>query len=121
MAPWLRALVFGFLSWFIPFGISFGLYPLRKSNSPLFATLMFLIVLVTAGVLLSFQFLHRKVTVGEAAMVGTLWLAINLVCDFPLFSAGPMKMTAAAYYSEIGLAYLAIPIYSVLAARLATR
>jgi hypothetical protein len=121
MAPWLRAVLLGFLSWFIPFGISFALFPVRKSNAPLFASLMFLIVLVTAGSLLSFQFLHRKITVSEAGMVGLLWLVINLGFDFPMFSAGPMKMNIAAYYSEIGLVYLTFPFYALLAARLATR
>jgi hypothetical protein len=44
---------------------------------------------------------------------------MNLICDYPMFAYGPMKMTAAAYYSEIGLTYLAIPAFAWGAARLA--
>ena len=53
--------------------------------------------------------------------VGALWLAINLLLDYPMFAYGPMKMTVWGYYSEIGLAYLAIPIFALGAARLARR
>jgi hypothetical protein len=44
---------------------------------------------------------------------------MNLIFDFPMFAFGPMRMTALAYYSEIGLAYLAFPAFAFLAARLA--
>jgi uncharacterized membrane protein len=98
-----RAILLGLLSWLIPFVISFAAFPLKKSNAPLFSTLMYLIVLVTAGLLLVWYFRKRVVREGEAALVGAVWLAINLVCDYPMFAFGPMKMTPLAYYSEIGL------------------
>jgi len=47
-----RAILLGLLSWFLPFVISFAAFPLKKSNAPLFSTLMYLVVLVTAGLLL---------------------------------------------------------------------
>ena len=114
-----RAILFGLLSRLIPFVISFAAFPLKKFNAPLFSTLMYLVVLVTAGVLLFWYFRKRAVSVGEAALVGAVWLAVNLVCDYPMFAFGPMKMTALAYYSEIGLVYLAYPIFALMAARLA--
>jgi len=112
-----RAILLGLLSWLIPFVISFAAFPLKKSNAPLFSTLMYLIVLVTAGLLLVWYFRKRVVREGEAALVGAVWLAINLVCDYPMFAFGPMKMTPLAYYSEIGLVYLTFPIFAVMAAR----
>lgn len=119
MAGWLRALLLGLLSWAVPFAISFIAFPLKKTNAPLFSTLMFLIVLLTAGALLIVYFRNRRVSVAEAALVGTLWLAMNLVFDYPMFAFGPMKMTAFGYYSEIGLVYLTFPAFALMAARLA--
>jgi uncharacterized membrane protein len=116
-----RAILLGLLSWFIPFVISFGLFPLKKSNAPLFSALMYLIVLVTAGLLLVWYFRRRVVREGEAALVGAVWLAINPICDYPMFAFGPMKMTPLAYYSEIGLVNLTFPIFAMMAARLHAR
>ncbi len=115
----IRAILLGLLSWLLPFLISFLAFPVKKSNAPLFSTLMFLVVLATAGTLLIWYFRKRAVSVREAALVGALWLAINLVCDYPMFAYGPMKMTPLGYYSEIGLVYLTFPVFAVLAARLA--
>ena len=114
-----RAALFGLLSWVIPFVVSFGLFPLKKTNAALFSTLMYLVVLVIAGALLNFYFRKRAVSVREAALGGAAWLAINLICDYPMFAFGPMKMTPIGYYSEIGLVYLTYPIFAVMAARMA--
>ena len=119
MILWKRAALLGFLSWMIPFVVSFLLFPLKKANAPLFGTLMSLVVLLTAAALLSRYFRNRPVSAGEAVRVGALWLAINLMLDYPMFAHGPMQMTVWAYYSEIGLAYLAFPIFAFGAARLA--
>jgi hypothetical protein len=113
-----RAILLGLLSWVIPFVVSFALFPLKKSNAALFSTLMYLVVLVTAGGLLNLYFRKRAVSIREAAMVGAAWLAINLICDYPMFAYGPMKMTPLGYYSEIGLVYLTFPIFAVMAARM---
>jgi hypothetical protein len=119
MALWIRAVLLGLLSWLIPFAVSFAAFPLKKTNAPLFGTVMDLVVLVTAGALLSLYFRKRQVSLREAALVGTLWLVMNLVFDYPLFAYGPMKMTALGYYSEIGLVYLTFPAFALLAALLA--
>ncbi len=114
-----RAVLLGLLSWFIPFVFGFVLFSIKNWNAPLFSTLMYLVVLITAGTLLAWYFRKRAVTVRGAATVGTLWLAINLILDYPMFAFGPMKMTPLGYYSEIGLVYLTFPIFAVLAAQLA--
>ncbi len=80
---------------------------------------MSLVVLVTAGALLNLYFRKRAVAIREAAAVGTLWLAINLILDYPMFAYGPMKMTPLGYYTEIGLVYLTYPMFAVMAARMA--
>jgi hypothetical protein len=118
MILWKRAALLGFLSWLIPFAASFIVFPLKRSNAPLFGTLMALVVLLTAGALLRRYFRNRPASVREAVLVGALWFCMNLVFDYPMFAHGPMRMTAPAYYSEIGLAYLAFPAFAFWAARL---
>jgi hypothetical protein len=98
--------------------ISFLVFPLKRSNAPLFSSLMYLVVLATTGALLHFYFRKRSVSVREAGLVGALWMAINLILDYPMFAFGPMKMTPLGYYSEIGLVYLTFPVFAILAARL---
>lgn len=119
MIHWKRIAALGFLSWLIPFAVSFVLFPLKASNAPLFGTLMGLVVLLTAGALLKAHFRGRAATMREAVAAGALWFAMNLALDYPMFAFGPMKMTAWAYYSEIGFSYLAFPVFAFGAARLA--
>jgi hypothetical protein len=121
MLHWKRATLLGIASWAIPFLVSFLIFPLKKSNAPLFETLMALVVLLTAGVLFRRYFRGRTVSATEAAMAGLLWLAVNLALDYPMFAYGPMKMQVWAYYSEIGLVYLTFPAFGFCAARLAHR
>jgi hypothetical protein len=119
MIAWKRAALLGLASWAFPFAFSFLLFPLKKSNAPLFETLMTLAILVTAGALFQRYFRGRAVSVGEAVRVGVLWLAVNLAMDYPMFAYGPMKMQVWAYYSEIGLVYLTFPAFGFWASRLA--
>ena len=118
MIAWKRAVLLGFASWAIPFAFSFLVFPLKTSNPPLFETLMALAVLAAAGALFQLYFRGRAVSVGEALLVGVLWLAVNLAMDYPMFAYGPMKMQAWAYYSEIGLVYLTFPAFGFWASRL---
>ena len=118
MILWKRAAGLGFLSWLLPFAVSFLVFPLKQSNAPLFDTLMGLVVLLTGGALLTRYFRNQSVSVREAVLVGALWFFMNLAFDYPMFAYGPMKMTARSYYSEIGLAYLAFPAFAFWAARL---
>jgi hypothetical protein len=97
MIAWKRAVPLGFLSWLIPFMISFLIFPLKRTNAPLFGALMGLIVLFTAGALLNVYFRKTPLTVGEAVVTGGLWFAMNLAFDYPMFAYGPMRMTASAY------------------------
>lgn len=106
------------LSWILPFGISFFLFPIKGSNAALFDTLMNLVVLLVAGVVMRMYFRRRPVTVWAAVRFGLVCLAANLICDYPMFAYGPMKMTAGQYYSEIGAAYLIYPIFGWWACRL---
>ena len=56
----------------------------------------------------------KKVTenyLREGLMIGLIWLAINLILD--LIVLVPLaKMSIGIYFSQIGLRYLMIPIFS---------
>jgi hypothetical protein len=112
ITSWKRALGLGFLSWLLPFLFAFPLFPLKQANQPLFDTVMSLAVIAAAALLGKryFRGVDRP-AIGEALMLGVVWLAINLVCDYPMFSYGPMKMSMAQYYSEIGAGYLLYPAF----------
>ena len=114
-----RALLLGVLSWVVPFAVSFLVFPLKQVNAPLFDTAMALVVVLTSGALLPVYFRGRAVNTGETVAVALVWLVINLVLDYPMFAYGPMEMTAARYYSEIGVDYLVFPAFALGAARLA--
>lgn len=118
MILWKRAVSLGFLSWLIPFAVSFLVFPLKVSNAPLFGPIMDLVVLLTGGTLLTRYFRGQSVSIREAVLVGALCFFMNLLFDYPMFAYGPMKMSAGSYYSEIGLVYLAFPAFAFGAARL---
>jgi hypothetical protein len=119
---WKRAMGFGFLSWLIPFAISFILFPLKATNASLFCSLMSTVVAVTAALLSGLYFRnHRLHGVDEAMVLGVVWLSINLVMDYPMFAYGLMQMTVAQYYSEIGVVYLLYPVFLAGAASIALR
>ena len=121
MILWKRALLLGLWSWLTPLVVSMPLFPLKQADSPLFESTMTLVVLVTAGILTRAYFRGRPISAGEAVRVGLLWALMNFALDYPMFSYGPMKTTAAKYYSEIGVDYLIYPIFGFLAALLAQR
>jgi len=112
LAHWRRAAGLGFLSWFLPFVFSFAVFPLKHASPALFDTVMALALIVT-GALLARRYFRGggAPRVAEAALLGFVWLAINLAFDYPMFACGPMKMTAARYYSEIGAGYLLYPAF----------
>jgi hypothetical protein len=111
LTSWKRVLALGFLSWLLPFVFSFLVYPIKQANPPLFETIMAVAVIFVAALLARRYFRDRIPRVAEAALLGFLWLAINLTLDYPMFFYGPMRMSAVHYYSEIGAGYLLYPAF----------
>lgn len=104
MARYGKIVLFGFLVWLTPFVVSFLIYPIRDSSRPLFESIMPVVVTVSAVL---FSILHFRRTRGdylkEGLSIGVAWLAINLVLDLLLLMEGPMKMSLADYFADIGL------------------
>ena len=111
-----RLLLLGFLSWLIPFGISFLFYrPGGELIVPCSTFKSFMIVVGTmSGCLLLVQYfkLIRTNFIKHAIIVGSSWLAINLVLD-SIILIPMMRTSFVQYLMSIGLGYLAIPSISI--------
>ncbi len=114
MKSFKNALTYGFLIWVIPFLLAMFIFSVRESNRPLFESVM---AVVLASSVIGFAVKYFRETEGnflrEGIYLGLIWLAASLVLDFPMFSAGPMKMSVYSYLTDIGLTYLMIPIITV--------
>jgi hypothetical protein len=106
-----RLLAFGFLSWLFTFAGAMALSGIRENYRPLFESLMGP-VLVTSTVLFTLLY-FRRVQSGhlrEAGLLSIAFVACNILLDLPMFMEGPMKMRFSAYLTDIGLAYLSMPM-----------
>lgn len=105
---------FGLLIWVIPFFISMFLYPLRMFNRPFFQSLMsdILVISIIFAVVLFVQKV-KFMTLKQSLKIGLFWLFINIILDLVIFIFGPIHMTVFEYLSEIGTAYLMIPLITM--------
>lgn len=108
------ALLYGFLLWLIPFIVAFLIFPLRESGSPLFETIM-PVVLTACVVFFSDLYFKNLETdfLREGIMLGVVWFGISLVLDLLMFMWGPMRMSFIDYMLDIGLTYLIFPIVTI--------
>lgn len=116
MKKYLKIALFGFLTWVIPFVISFFFY--SKEGQPvidifLFKTIMIVVGSITGAILLVIYF--KKLTdnyLKEGILVGIAWFLMNIILDILVLL--PMsKMPLGMYFSAIGLRYLVIPVMSI--------
>src|SRR5688500_14728274 len=98
MRTWRLILGLGFLSWLIPFTVSFFAYPLKSQQPPLFDNLL-AAVLTSTAVILGLKAVRSSIvqTPRETAGIGLVWWAINIGCDLLLFTWGPMAMPTLTY------------------------
>jgi hypothetical protein len=109
-----RALLFGLLVWAIPFIVAFAIYPIHETWRALFESIMPVVIALTVVALGLAYF--RRVTgrcMREGILLGVMWFAMCFVIDMFMFSAGPMKMSFAAYVGDVGLTYLMIPAITI--------
>lgn len=110
----------GFLLWLIPFLFSFLIYPLKTSGSPLFESLMPLILVLFVCI---FSYLYLKdIESGilkEGIIIGVIWFLISIIIDLSIFlPSSPMQMSFNNYLSDIGITYLIFPIITISMAKL---
>jgi uncharacterized membrane protein YpjA len=117
MQNWVKALVYGLITWAVPLAVSFGFVDQTgqfRVDIRFFKSVMFVVATATAAVLLVFYFRHVKADhLREGVLLGLLWLAINLVLDVIVLV--PMTgMSLRDYAVQIGFGYLAIPIITIM-------
>lgn len=116
MKSYIRILILGFLSWFIPYIASFLFFSRQgvlQIDQGLFKSIMVVVGNLSGVWLLAIYFKRETGDyLRKGVLVGLIWLAMNWVLDFaallPL-SHQPLR----DYMYQIGLRYLAIPIISI--------
>jgi hypothetical protein len=114
MNKYMKAGLFGFLLWLIPFVVSVLIFPLRATQRPLFESIMpvviaawtvFFCILYLTSIKEGFQ--------KEGILIGVIWLCMSIVLDLMLFMEGPMKMPLLDYTEDIAITYLMIPAITI--------
>jgi hypothetical protein len=115
-----KALIFGFLSWLVPFVFSFLFFSPKGElliNQLLFKNIMIVSATwFTAFLIIKYFKIVDKNYVKEGLLLGLLWMVINLVLD--MVTLVPMGKTIGDYLPQIGLGYLMIPAMTVLAGKI---
>ena len=118
MKQYLKLALFGFLTWLIPFVVSFFFYyktgHLVIGDIFLFKSIMIVTGATTGAVLLILYFgkISEKYLY-HGILIGIVWLAMNWVLD--LLILVPMaKLSLYDYFAQIGLRYLIIPVMSIM-------
>jgi hypothetical protein len=107
-------LLFGFLTWLIPFAASFFFYDPAAArmtiDNDFFKSIM-VVFSALVGTLLLVKYFDavKKDYVKEGLVVGAVWAAMNWAMDFAVL-VPVMKVDTATYFMSIGLRYLMVPI-----------
>jgi|GEM_PF-381902 len=109
--------LFGFLTWLLPFFASFFFYDPSAArmtiDNDFFKSIMVVFSCLVGTVLLVKYFDSvKKDYVKEGMVVGVVWAAMNWALDFVVL-VPMMKVDTAAYFMSIGIRYLMVPIIAV--------
>lgn len=103
-----KMVLFGFLSWLIPFMAGFAAWPLHESNEKFFKTIMLLIGGAAGALLMVLYFKAvSKDFLKEGIITGFIWLVMNIILDI-LVLVIVFKSTFSVWLLETGLRYLTI-------------
>lgn len=109
-------ILLGFLSWLIPFAVSFLFYKPGGELLVPYATFKSSIMVVgtISGSYLLFRFFKFVDSdyLMNAVLVGWSWFAINILMD-ALILIPMMKTSFTEYFMSIGIGYFAIPTMSI--------
>jgi hypothetical protein len=118
MAHFMRVMMFGLISWLVPYGVSMvfmGADGFVHSDYAFYRTVMLITVMLTTAVLLAAHF--RSISQSffrEGVLVGMLWLEMNLSLDL-LVVLPYSGMGVVNYLAQVGIDYVAIPLLAFLA------
>lgn len=109
-----KMVVFGFLTWLVPFVVSFFFYSpagVLLIEERFFKSIMIVVGAATGAWLLTVYFKKAESYLAEGVTIGLVWLAMNIALDATILI--PMSgMSIGAYATQIGLRYLTMPIMS---------
>jgi hypothetical protein len=111
-----KALIFGFLTWLLPFIFSFFLYSREGElliNMDVFKSMMVVVSMTIAIIFLVKYFKNVKGNyLRNGGYLGLIWFVINLLLDIVILlplSGMPMQ----EYVNQIAIRYLAIPVVTI--------
>ena len=106
---WKRVAGYGLALWFVPFAVSFFLFPVRESDRALFESLITVVGVASTvtGAVLYFRDVEKS-DMKAGLLLGLIWAAISIIIDLPIF-LWIFDMPLRNYVVDIALAYLAFP------------
>lgn len=111
-----RNLWLGFLSWLIPFAISFLCYKPDGELVMEYSTFKSIMIVsgTISGSFLLYQYFKAVSThfVFNGLLIGLSWFGINILLDI-IILIPMMKVTFTDYFMSIGLGYISIPAISI--------
>lgn len=116
-SKYIKLILYGFLTWLIPFVASFLFYTREGEllvDIFLFKSVMIVVGSVSAAALLISYF--KKITeeyLKEGAILGFSWFAINILFDL-IVLVQIWGMSFGDYFTDIGLRYLVIPVMCIM-------
>lgn len=119
-----RLLLFGLLTWIVPFVVAFAFYDQHgqlATSKELFKSTMIVVSTLT-GCFSLYKYLgnFNSGFARQGWIAGLVWVAMNLVLD--LLILVPMSgMTVSYYFISIGMGYVVIPTICVMGGMLAER
>lgn len=115
MNQYLKVVLYGFLVWLLPFVVSLFIYPLKVAGSPLFESIMPLVISLTVVVLAFFYLKNLDGDyVKEGVIMGVFWFTISIIIDLVLFlSPSALQVSFTDYLMDIGITYLMIPFITI--------
>jgi hypothetical protein len=113
----LRIIFFGILAWLIPFLISV-LFVDMEGNF-IIPEIFFKSIMIVVGsfvaVILAVKY-YKSIKddfVQEGMILGIIWFIISIAIDLVMVFSNFFQMTVLEYFTEIGLRYLCIPIFTI--------
>ena len=112
MKNYLGVFLTGVWIWLVPFAIGMAIFAFIPPETAFFESIM-AISMAAAASFFSLRFLRKRGidNAAAAAGYGVVWMVIAIILDAPWFlMMEQMKMPPADYATDIGIAYLMIPI-----------
>lgn len=117
MNKFLKIIFFGILAWLIPFLISI-LFVDMEGNFIIPQTFFKSIMIVVGSlvaVMLAVKYYKniKNDFLQEGIILGIIWFIISIALDLVMVFSNFFQMTVLEYFTDIGLRYLCIPIFTI--------